>query len=129
MTTNTSPATRRLGRTGFEVTEVGYGAWGIGADMWIGADDEESTASLRRALELGLTFIDTALAYGRGHSERLVGQAVRERDGHIVVATKIPPKNLVWPAPDGIDPDEAYPADYVRKCSERSLQNLGLDVI
>src|SRR4051812_16556278 len=129
MTTNTSPATRRLGRTGFDVTEVGYGAWGIGADMWIGADDQESTASLRRALDLGLTFIDTALAYGRGHSERLVGQAVREREQHIAVATKIPPKNLVWPAPSGIDPDEAYPADYVRRCTETSLKNLGVDVV
>jgi aryl-alcohol dehydrogenase-like predicted oxidoreductase len=64
---------RRLGRTGLEVSEVGYGAWGIGKDAWIGAEDDESLSALNRAIDLGLNFIDTALAYGEGHSERLVG--------------------------------------------------------
>ncbi|HWM08693.1 MAG TPA: aldo/keto reductase, partial [Solirubrobacteraceae bacterium] len=59
----------------------------------------------------------------------LVGRVVREREERIVVATKIPPKNGIWPAPDGIDPDEAFPADHVRDCTERSLRNLGLDAI
>ena len=85
--------------------------------------------ALNRAVDLGVTLIDTALAYGDGHSEELVGRVVRERDEQIVVATKIPPKNRVWPAPDGIDPDDAFPADYVRGCTERSLRNLGLDTI
>jgi aryl-alcohol dehydrogenase-like predicted oxidoreductase len=122
-------AKRRLGRTGYEVSEVGYGAWGIGKSQWIGAEDEQSLDALRRALDLGLTFIDTALAYGRGHSEQLVGSVVRERDDWIVVATKVPPKNQQWPAPDGIDPEEAFPADHVRRCTERSLENLGLERI
>ena len=121
--------TRQLGRTGLEVSEVGYGAWGIGQSQWVGADDEESLRALRRAIDLGLTFIDTALAYGRGHSEQLVGQVVREREERVVVATKIPPKNLTWPAPAGIDPDEAFPADHVRRCTERSLRNLGVDTL
>src|SRR5919112_3879053 len=90
--TTRSIARRRLGRTGLEVSEVGYGAWGIGQSMWIGAQDSESLEALRRALDLGLNFIDTALGYGNGHSEQLVGEAVRERDEHILVATKIPPK-------------------------------------
>jgi len=120
---------RRLGRTGLSVSEIGYGAWGIGGDMWLGAQDDESVQALHRAIDLGLNFIDTALAYGRGHSEQLVGQVVRERDERIVVASKIPPKNLAWPAPDGIDPDEAFPADHVRKCTERTLSNLGMDVL
>src|SRR3712207_6771348 len=124
-----SMATRRLGRTGLEVSEIGFGAWGIGKTQWIGADDDESLDALRRALDLGVTFIDTALAYGRGHSELLVGQVVRERDDRIVVATKIPPKNLTWPAPSGIDPDEAFPAGHVRRSTERSLENLGLERI
>jgi aryl-alcohol dehydrogenase-like predicted oxidoreductase len=120
---------RPLGRTGFQVSEIGYGAWGIGKSMWLGAEDDESLAALNRAVDLGVNFIDTALAYGDGHSEQLVGQLAREREERIVVATKIPPKNKRWPAPSGIDPDEAFPADYVRECTETSLRNLGLETI
>ena len=89
---------RRLGRTGLEVSEVGYGAWGIGQSMWIGADDAESLRALERAIDLGLNFIDTALAYGDGHSEQLVGKVVRGRSETVHVATKIPPQNMRWPA-------------------------------
>jgi len=120
---------RPFGRTGLQVSEIGYGAWGIGQTMWIGVDDEDSLRALNRAVDLGVTMIDTALAYGNGHSEQLVGKVIRERDEPIVVATKIPPKNMQWPAPTGIDPDEAFPADYVRECTERSLSNLGLDTV
>jgi aryl-alcohol dehydrogenase-like predicted oxidoreductase len=120
---------RPLGRTGLEVSEIGYGAWGIGKTMWLGADDDESLRALNRAIDLGVDLIDTALGYGNGHSEQLVGQVVRERSERIVVTTKIPPKNMTWPAPDGIDPEEAFPADWVRSCTERSLSNLGLDTI
>ncbi|HET8757620.1 MAG TPA: aldo/keto reductase [Solirubrobacteraceae bacterium] len=120
---------RTFGRTGMTVSEIGYGAWGIGQSMWLGAHDDESLDALNRAVDLGVTMIDTALAYGNGHSEELVGRVVRERSDEIVVATKIPPKNMTWPAPSGIDPDEAFPADYVRACTERSLRNLGLDTI
>jgi aryl-alcohol dehydrogenase-like predicted oxidoreductase len=120
---------RSLGRSGLEVSEIGYGAWGIGGTMWLGADDDESLSALNRAIDLGLTLIDTALGYGNGHSEELVGQVVRSRSERVVVATKIPPKNMTWPAPDGIDPEEAFPADWVRSCTERSLRNLGLDTI
>jgi aryl-alcohol dehydrogenase-like predicted oxidoreductase len=118
---------RALGRTGFEVSEVGYGAWGIGGSGWLGAEDDESLRALHRAVDLGVTLIDTALGYGAGHSEELVGEIVRERS--VLVSTKIPPKNRIWPAPDGIDPEEAFPADHVRGCTERSLRNLGLDTI
>jgi aryl-alcohol dehydrogenase-like predicted oxidoreductase len=120
---------RQLGRTGLEVSEIGFGAWGIGGTMWLGADDDESLRALHRAIDLGITLIDTALGYGRGHSEELVGRAVRGRGERIVVATKIPPKNGRWPAPDGVDPDDAFPASHVRECTERSLRNLGLDAI
>jgi aryl-alcohol dehydrogenase-like predicted oxidoreductase len=120
---------RRLGRTGLEVSEVGYGAWGIGKSQWIGAEDDESLKALNRAIDLGLNFIDTALAYGEGHSERLVGQVVKERDETVYVATKVPPKNKVWPAPSGLHPDETFPGNYVRECTEQSLKNLGLETI
>jgi len=120
---------RRLGRTGLSVSEIGYGAWGIGGSMWLGAEDQESLRALRRAIDLGVNFIDTAAVYGNGHSERLVGEVVRERDERIVVASKVPPKNRQWPARPGTDPDDAFPADHIRKWTERTLSNLGLDVL
>ena len=120
---------RTLGRTGIEVSEIGYGAWGIGGSQWLGAEDDESLRALNRAIDLGLTFIDTALAYGRGHSEKLVGQVSSEREEWIRVASKVPPKNMQWPAPSGIDPDDAFPADWVRKCTERSLANSQLELL
>ena len=97
--------------------------------MWIGADDDESLRALRRAIELGVNFLDTALAYGEGHSERLVGEVVRSSDETVYVATKIPPKNGRWPAPSGIHPDVAFPGDYVVARTEESLRNLGLETI
>jgi aryl-alcohol dehydrogenase-like predicted oxidoreductase len=120
---------RRLGNTDLEVSEIGYGAWGIGGSMWIGASDRESLASLRRAVECGVNFIDTALVYGNGHSEQLVGQIVREAPRKVYVASKIPPKNRLWPAPAGVGIDEAFPRDYIMRSTEESLKNLGLETI
>jgi len=120
---------RRLGRTGLEVSEIGYGAWGIGKSMWIGADDTESLRALERAIELGLNFIDTALGYGDGHSERLVGEVVRKRPEEIHVSTKIPPKSMEWPGNPDSHASETFPGEHIRACTERSLRNLGLDVI
>jgi len=119
--------TRRLGRTGVDVSEIGYGAWGIGGSQWMGAKDDESLKALHRAVDLGLTFIDTALAYGDGHSEQLVGRLVRERKEAIVVATKVPPGNWEWPA---VAPaDVVFPAEHIQKSAETSLRNLGLERI
>jgi aryl-alcohol dehydrogenase-like predicted oxidoreductase len=120
---------RTLGKTGLKVSEIGYGAWGIGKSMWIGASDDESLTALNRAVDLGLNFIDTALGYGQGHSEKLVGEVVRSREETIYVATKIPPKNLEWPARAGVRAEEAFPADHVISCTEQSLRNLGLETI
>ena len=83
---------RQLGKTGIEVSEVGFGAWGIGGG-WGERDDKAALAALERALELGVNFIDTALAYGEGHSEKLIGEAVRGSGKEVVVATKVPPKD------------------------------------
>lgn len=120
---------RTLGRTGIEVGDIGYGAWGIGGKQWIGGSDQESLAALRRALELGVNFIDTALAYGDGHSEELVGQVVRSAPGKVYVATKVPPKNRLWPARPGIGIDEVFPYDYVIRSTEESLRNLKIDAV
>jgi aryl-alcohol dehydrogenase-like predicted oxidoreductase len=120
---------RRLGRTNFEIGEIGYGAWGIGGNQWRGGADDESVRALKRAIDLGLNFIDTALAYGEGHSERLVGQVVRESGHRIYVATKAPPKNRLWPARPGIGIHEVFPYDYIVASTEQSLRNLGLETL
>jgi aryl-alcohol dehydrogenase-like predicted oxidoreductase len=120
---------RILGKTGLTVSEVGYGAWGIGKSNWIGASDDESIKALHRSIDLGLNFIDTALGYGEGHSERLVGGLIRERSETIYVATKIPPKNGQWPAQSGVPVAETFPAEHVIVCTEESLKNLGLETI
>jgi aryl-alcohol dehydrogenase-like predicted oxidoreductase len=120
---------RKLGRTGFEVSEIGYGAWGIGGKQWLGGEDQESLAALRLAIERGVNLIDTALAYGDGHSEKLVGQVVREADRRIYVATKVPPKNRIWPASPATPIGEVFPYDYILASAEESLRNLGLDTI
>ena len=88
---------RRFGRTGWNVSEIGYGMWGLAG--WTGSDDAESLAALQRAIDLGCNFFDTAWAYGNGKSESLLGQIVRANPAkRLYTATKIPPKNLVWPA-------------------------------
>jgi aryl-alcohol dehydrogenase-like predicted oxidoreductase len=120
---------RKLGRTGFDISEIGYGAWGISGAQWLGAQDGESLAALRLAIELGCNFIDTALAYGDGHSEQLVGRAVRDAGHKIYVATKVPPKNMLWPARPGVGIQDVFPEEYVLRSTERSLKNLGLDTI
>ena len=121
---------RSLGRTGLEVSEIGFGAWGIGGAQWIGATDDESLRALQRAVDLGVNFIDTALAYGRGQSERLVGRLLRERQGEgILVATKVPPRNLVWPASPDVPVSETFPPAHLERMCEKSLKNLGVERI
>lgn len=120
---------RPLGRTGVEVSVLGFGAWGIGGGVWGPADEAESLRALRLAIDSGVNFIDTALAYGPHQSERLVGLAVRASRDPVYVATKAPPKNLQWPARSGTQVSDAFPAEHVRHCVERSLRNLGTETI
>jgi aryl-alcohol dehydrogenase-like predicted oxidoreductase len=120
---------RTLGKTGFQVSEIGYGAWGIGNTDWIGAEDQESLRALQIAIDNGLNFIDTALSYGDGHSETLVAQVAREQKSRIYISTKVPPKNGQWPARAGVASAEVFPKDYVIKCTEQSLKNLQVDTI
>lgn len=120
---------RILGRTGLEVSEIGYGTWGLGGNRWLDGNDEESVAALNRAFDLGVNFVDTALAYGDGHSEELIRRAVRESGKRIHIATKIPPINREWPARKGTRFREAFNFDYIVKCTETSLTNLGVERI
>ena len=120
---------RTLGKTGIEVNEIGYGAWGIGGRQWLGGNDDESLKALKRSIELGLNFIDTALAYNEGHSESLVGRVVKETGAKIHVATKVPPKNRIWPAHPDVGIADVFPVDYVMECTETSLRNLGVETL
>jgi aryl-alcohol dehydrogenase-like predicted oxidoreductase len=119
---------RPFGGTGWDVSEVGYGMWGMAG--WTGSDDEESLASLDRAISLGCNFFDTAWAYGEGHSEVLLGRTLkRHPDMRLYSATKIPPKNRTWPARDHFALDEVFPPDYIREYTEKSLRNIGVSTI
>ncbi len=120
---------RKLGATESQISEIGFGAWGIGGNQWLGGKDDESLRALRRAFELGVNFVDTALAYGEGHSEQLVGKVVKETFHRIFIATKIPPKNRIWPASPTTPISEVFPYDYIVKCTEQSLRNLGVEQI
>jgi len=121
--------TRTFGRLGWQVSEIGYGLWGMGG--WTGSNDDESIQALERSIASGCTFFDTALAYGDGKSEQLLGRVLanhRPSTGSgrpLIVATKIPPKNLQWPARAGYRLDDVYPADHIRRSTETSLKNLG----
>ncbi len=120
---------RKLGRTGFDVSEIGYGAWGIGGIQWLGGDDREALEALETAIDCGLNFIDTALAYGEGHSELLVGQVARKHRGRIRIASKVPPKNRLWPARPGIGLEQVFPYGYVIESTETSLKNLRVEAL
>jgi aryl-alcohol dehydrogenase-like predicted oxidoreductase len=117
---------RTLGRTGIEVSEIGFGGWPIGGG-WGGRDDAQAIRALRRAFELGVTFFDTALGYG--NSEKLIGEALGDVREKVVIATKIPTKTERWPALPTEPVSEVFPADFVVACTEQSLRNLGTDYI
>lgn len=119
---------RRFGKTGWMVSEVGYGMWGMGG--WSGSDDAESSDSLQYAAELGCNFFDTAWGYGRGHSEGLLGALVRANpDRKLYTATKIPPKNSRWPSRREFSLDDCFPPDHIFEYVHKSLENLGLDSV
>ncbi len=111
------------------ISEIGYGAWGIGGGLWSGSDDAESLKALHAAVDRGVNFIDTALVYNDGHSEQLIGNVTKERTEEIFVASKVPPLNRRWPAADGTPIAEAFPAAHIRECAETSLRNLGMDAL
>jgi aryl-alcohol dehydrogenase-like predicted oxidoreductase len=117
---------RRFGRLGWQISEIGYGMWGMAG--WTGSDDKETAAALQRAVDLGCNFFDTALAYGEGRSEGMLGRLVRDNPGtKLYTATKIPPKNLRWPARREFTLEDCYPADHVEAKARESLKNAGLE--
>ena len=119
---------RTYSRTGWQVSEIGYGMWGMGG--WTGSDDEQSLEALDLSIQLGCNFFDTAWAYGNGHSEELLGQTLqRHPSTRLYVATKVPPKNRVWPGKAETPIGDVFPPDHIREYTEKSLRNLGLDTL
>jgi aryl-alcohol dehydrogenase-like predicted oxidoreductase len=117
---------RKFGRTGWPVSDIGYGMWGMGG--WTGSDDDESRIALQRAVDRGCTFFDTAWVYGEGRSEGLLGELVRANPGRrLYTATKVPPKNMQYPTlPESVI-DECYPPDHIEEFLHKSLKNAGLE--
>ena len=117
-----------FGRTGWQVSEVGYGMWGLAG--WTGSDDDETRRSLDRAVGLGCNFFDTAWGYAEGRSERILGELIRSHpETKIYAATKLPPKNFTWPSRRGFTLDDCFPPDHIREYTEKSRANLGVEAI
>lgn len=119
---------RKFGRTGWKVSEIGYGMWGMAG--WTGSEEKEVKNALDRSIELGCNFFDTAWAYGNGLSEQILNKAIKRHAGKkLYVATKIPPKNRKWPSRRESALKDVFPADYIIEYTEKSLVNLGVDSI
>ena len=119
---------RTFGRTGWQVSEIGYGMWGMAG--WTGSEDQTSRQALQLAVEFGCNFFDTAWAYGEGHSERLLGELVRANPTRkLYTATKVPPKDRHWPSNRGSLLADVFPPEYIREYTEKSLHNLGLPAV
>jgi aryl-alcohol dehydrogenase-like predicted oxidoreductase len=119
---------RKLGRTGLNVSEIGFGAWAIGGS-WGPQSENDSTAALNRALDLGVNFIDTAAGYGDGRSERIIAGVLKGRREDVIVATKTPPAAGPWPPSPYCLSAERYAEKYLRATLEERLRNLGTDRI
>jgi aryl-alcohol dehydrogenase-like predicted oxidoreductase len=115
---------RTAARLGCPVSVLGYGMWGLAG--WKDTDDAEVERALDEAVTSGVTFFDTAFAYGEGRSERVLGNLTRRHQERLFTASKIPPKNRVWPAPAHAPLGECFPASHIREYTERTLTNLGL---
>ena len=114
---------RKFGRTHWDVSEIGYGMWGMGG--WTESDDLLSAKSLDLAVENGVNFFDTAWAYGHGHSEKLLGDLLRRfPNKKLFTASKIPAKNFKWPAIPEYSLEESYPPSHIVEYTEKTLINL-----
>ena len=119
---------RRFGRTGWDVSEIGYGMWGMAG--WTGSDDAESLSALQRFVDLGGNFFDTAWAYGDGHSEELLGKILRaNRSKRLFAASKIPPKNRRWPSRREFSLEDCFPPEYIDEYVHKTLKNIGSEAL
>lgn len=119
---------RTFGRTGWQVSEVGYGMWGMAG--WTGSERAEVDKALDLSVEMGCNFFDTAWAYGLGLSEEILHALIkRHTEKKLYVATKIPPKNRKWPSRPEFKLADVFPAAYIVEYTEKSLKNLGIETI
>jgi aryl-alcohol dehydrogenase-like predicted oxidoreductase len=119
---------RRFGRTNWEVSEIGYGMWGLAG--WSGSEATEYEKALDLAVEMGCNFFDTAWGYAEGKSEQVLGLLQkRHAQKRLYLATKIPPKNFKWPSQKDYRLEDCFPADHIREYTEKSLRNLGVETI
>ena len=119
---------RKLGRTGFEVSDIGYGLWGMSG--WSGSDDSESLSSMQLSVDLGCNFFDTAWAYGDGKSDGLLGEIMRRNTGkRLYAASKIPPGNLQWPALPSYKYSDVFSPQHVFQYADQIRKQLRVDTI
>ncbi|HVI08725.1 MAG TPA: aldo/keto reductase [Candidatus Binatia bacterium] len=119
---------RKLGRTGFEVSDIAYGLWGMGD--WSGSDDRQSLSSLQLSIDAGCNFFDTAWAYGNGKSDALLGEIMqRNSQMRLYAASKIPPANDKWPALPSYSYQDVFAPDFVLKYTDLIRKNLRVDTI
>lgn len=119
---------RRFGKTDWKVSEIGYGMWGVGG--WSGSEDKESLSSIQHSIDLGCNFFDTAYAYGNGHSEKILAKSLQANpEKRLYSATKIPPKNSIWPSKRQFKLDDCFPPEYIESYVQKSLKNLAVSKI
>ena len=119
---------RRFGRTGWQVSEIGYGMWGLAG--WTGSDEEDYEKSLDYSVEQGCNFFDTAWGYGEGLSEQVLGKLMKRHPSkRLYAATKIPPKNFKWPSLSDYKIEDCFPAAHIIEYTEKSLKNLNVECI
>jgi aryl-alcohol dehydrogenase-like predicted oxidoreductase len=119
---------RKLGRTGFDVSEIGHGLWGMSG--WTGSEDRESLEAMQLSIDLGCNFFDTAWAYGNGKSDALLGQILAKNRGkRLYAASKIPPLNGKWPATSKYNYSEVFPLGHVVENARMIREKLGTDAI
>lgn len=120
---------RTFAKSDEKISRLGFGGWGIGGTMWIGAEDKESKKVLHKAIESGINFFDSASVYGNGRSEQLISQVEKEAGKNLFITSKIPPKNYQWPAQDGTPLKAAFPKEYIIGMTERSLRRMNRDYV
>jgi aryl-alcohol dehydrogenase-like predicted oxidoreductase len=119
---------RKLGRTGFEVSDIAYGLWGMSG--WSGSDDQQSLDSLQLSVDSGCNFFDSAWAYGDGKSDGLLGETIaRNAEKPLYAASKIPPANDKWPALPKYKYQDVFPPDHVLKYADQIRKKLHVDSI
>jgi len=119
---------RKFGRSGIEVSDVAHGLWGMGG--WSGSRDDQSMAALQLAADLGCNFFDSAWAYGDGKSDSLLGEIIAKNLGkRLYAASKIPPKNLRWPASPKYQYHDVFSPDHVFKYADLIRRKIGADSI